>query len=192
MVAQALIDRCIRQERKAQHELYHALFGLLMGICARYRPDRQEAMALLNAGFLKILQNLAQRRPEVPFEPWVRRIMINTVIDDFRQDRERLAMEGAEMPDEHPEAAVANAYLERMEAEDFARLLERVPPMSRNVFNLFAIDGHSHAEIAAMLGISTGTSKWHVAHARSILQKALARPREAGAKGLRLERPLVP
>ncbi|MDX9750332.1 MAG: RNA polymerase sigma factor [Flavobacteriales bacterium] len=186
MVAQALIDRCIRQERMAQHELYHALFGLLMGICARYRADRQEAMALLNTGFLKVLQNLAKRRPEVPFEPWARRIMINTVIDDFRQDRERLAVEGLEMPDEHPEAAVANAYLERMEAEHFAGLLERVPPMSRNVFNLFAIDGHSHAEIAAMLGISTGTSKWHVAHARSILQKALAE------RAMRLERPLVP
>jgi RNA polymerase sigma factor (sigma-70 family) len=185
MVPQSLIDRCIRQERRAQSELYHALYGMLMGICARYQHDRQEAMALLNQGFLKILTHLGKRDASVPFEPWARRVMINTVIDAFRKDRERQAMEGREMPEEPANVAVANAYLEHMEAEDFALLLERVPTMSRNVFNLFAVDGYSHAEIAAQLGISEGTSKWHVAHARSILQKALI------AQAMRHERPLV-
>jgi RNA polymerase sigma-70 factor (ECF subfamily) len=61
-----------------------------------------------------------------------------------------------------------------MEAEAFAELLARVPAMSRKVFNLFAIDGFSHAEIATMLGISAGTSKWHVSHARQTLQNAIA------------------
>lgn len=175
MVAHSLIERCIRQERKAQSEMYRALYGTLMGICTRYQRDRQEAMALLNQGFLKILLNLEKRRPEVPFEPWVRRIMINTVIDGFRQERERHTTERTDIPLEQHDATVVNTYLQQMEAEAFARLLEQVPPMSRNVFNLFAVDGYSHAEVAALLGISEGTSKWHVANARSILQQALAK-----------------
>lgn len=60
-----------------------------------------------------------------------------------------------------------NGYLNHMEAEAFADLLQRLPPMSRNVFNLFAIDGYAHAEVAELLGISEGPSKWHVSHARS-------------------------
>lgn len=174
MVSEALIARCAKQESKAQYELYRALHGMMMGICSRYERDRQEATARMNQGFLKILTNLDQRRPEVPFDAWARRVMINTVIDAFRQNRERRAHETLSLSVEHEDASECNAYLQHMEAEAFAKLLSRVPPMSRNVFNLFAIDGYPHQEIAKMLDISEGTSKWHVANARSILQKALA------------------
>jgi RNA polymerase sigma-70 factor (ECF subfamily) len=70
--------------------------------------------------------------------------------------------------------AHVNEYLHHMEAEAFAALLQRVPDMSRKVFNLFAVDGYPHAEIATMLRISEGTSKWHVSHARKVLQDAIA------------------
>lgn len=173
MVSEALIARCARQESKAQYELYRALYGMMMGICTRYERDRQEATARMNQGFLKILTNLDQRRPEVPFDAWARLVMINTVIDAFRRSRDRRAHEILDLPPEHVDGSEPNAYLQHMEAEAFARLLSRVPPMSRNVFNLFAIDGYPHQEIARMLGISEGTSKWHVANARVILQKAL-------------------
>ena len=76
------------------------------------------------------------------------------------------------LEDDH-NASTANDHLREIEAEAFERMLQCLPPMSRNVFNLFAIDGYSHAEIAEMLMISTGTSKWHVSNARQILQKAL-------------------
>jgi RNA polymerase sigma factor (sigma-70 family) len=173
MIDEGLISRCIRQERKAQFELYRALYRMLMSICSRYEHNRQDALARLNQGFLKILTNLERRRPEVPFEPWARRIMINTVIDHFRKERERREMEQLDTP-QGPDPTNMNGYLENMEGEAFAQLMQRVPATSRNVFNLFAVDGYSHAEIAAMLGISEGTSKWHVAHARAILQRALA------------------
>ena len=123
-------------------------------------------------------------------EAWARRIMINTVIDGFRQDRQRRATErglptDAEAVDGMGDAVI-NGFLQRMEAEAFAELLLRVPPMSRNVFNLFAVDGYAHAEIATLLGISEGTSKWHVANARGILKKALT------ALNAVPENPLVP
>lgn len=173
MIDERLIARCIQQERKAQSELYKAVYGLLMAICSRYEHNRLDAQARMNQGFLKILTNLEKRRPDVPFEAWARRIMINTVIDGFRQERERRTTEVSEPPTEHDSTAI-NMYLESMEGEAFAQLLQRVPATSRNVFNLFAVDGYSHAEIATMLGISEGTSKWHVANARAILQRALA------------------
>ncbi len=175
MVTDALISRCVRKEPKAQLELYRELYSQMMSICSRYERNRQDACARMNEGYLKILDNLATRRPEVPFIPWARRIIINTVIDDFRKSRDRKANE---IPDANIGPASrtdVNEYLAHMEAEAFADLLMHVPPMSRNVFNLFAIDGFHHAEIAELLGISEGTSKWHVANARNILQKALGR-----------------
>jgi len=174
MVDEKLIARCIREEPKAQYELYRALYGTLMAICSRYERNRQDATAKMNQGFLKILTNLGGKRPEVPFDPWARRIMINTVIDGYRKDRERKSIETMEQRMEDVNTSDVNEFLVHMEAEDFAAMLERVPPMSRNVFNLFAIDGFAHAEIASLLGISEGTSKWHVSHARSILQQAIA------------------
>jgi len=174
MVQETLIARCIREEPKAQYELYRALYGMMMSICSRYERNRQDATARMNQGFLKILQNIGKKRPEVPFDPWARRIIINTVIDGFRQERERKANETMDKEMGTLPHAEVNDYLQHMEAEAFAAMLLRVPTMSRNVFNLFAIDGFAHAEIAQMMGISEGTSKWHVSNARGILQQAIA------------------
>jgi RNA polymerase sigma factor (sigma-70 family) len=178
MVTDALIARCARRETKAQFELYRALYPMMMAICSRYERDGSEAKARMNQGFLKILDNIGTRRPEVPFDAWARRIMINTVIDVFRRSRVRKLPE-ADVDPVNVDVAEVNEYLREMEAEAFAHLLAQVPPASRNVFNLFAVDGYSHAEIAELLDISEGTSKWHVAHARTILQNALARSMSA-------------
>jgi len=174
MVDEELIARCIREEPKAQSALYRAMYGTMMSICSRYERNQQDAVARMNQGFLKILMNLDKRRPEVPLEAWVRRIIINTVIDDHRQQNQRRENERLDAePDEQTRSEV-NGYLSEMEAEAFAALLQRVPDMSRRVFNLHVVDGYSHAEVASMLGISDGTSKWHVSHARKVLQEALA------------------
>lgn len=174
MVDQSLIDRCIREEPKAQYELYRLLHGRMMAICSRYERNQQDAVDRMNQGFLKILTNLHKRRPEVPFEAWMRRIMINTVIDNHRKERQRKAEETLDAPVDEGQLSEVNDYLRHMEAEAFAALLRQVPDMSRRVFNLFAIDGYAHHEIAAMLSISEGTSKWHVSHARQVLQRAIA------------------
>lgn len=175
MVSEKLLTRCARQETKAQYELYRALYPMMMSICTRYERNRQDAADRMNQGFLKILQNLEKRRPEVPFEAWSRRIIINTVIDVFRRERERRSTEILDQPVHALPGTEINEYLQHMEAEAFADLVQQVPPMSRHVFNLFAIDGFAHAEIAEMMGISEGTSKWHVSHARNILQQAIAK-----------------
>ena len=179
MVTEDLIARCLREEPKAQYQLYKVLYGEMMSICSRYERNKQDAVDRMNQGFLKILTSLNTRRPEVPFEYWTRRIMINTVIDEFRKDRQRKTREVLDAPLEGQGDHDVNDYLRDMEADAFAELLQRVPDASRRIFNLFAIEGFSHAEIADLAGISEGTSKWHVSHARQVLQQAIAQ--RAGA-----------
>ncbi|MBS1568197.1 MAG: sigma-70 family RNA polymerase sigma factor [Bacteroidetes bacterium] len=174
MVPERLIADCIRKDPRAEQELYRVLHPVMMGICSRYERNRQDAAARMNEGFLKVLLNLGKRRPDVPFEAWMRRIIINTVIDAYRKERERKTQERMDMPMDAPTGSEVNDYLRHMEAEAFADLLRQVPEMSRKVFNLFAVDGYSHAEIADLLGISAGTSKWHVSHARQLLQQAIS------------------
>lgn len=161
-------------DRKAQYALYRVCFPVLMAVCKRYRRDEQDAVSILNSGFLKIIQNLDRfKMDEVPFDAWIRRIMINTAIDEFR--REKKWRELTEFTDtierSYPGERIDwNEADQRLNVEHLEALLHRLSPVTRQVFNLFAIDGFSHKEISGMLTISEGTSKWHVNHARMQLQ----------------------
>ncbi|MEL6864162.1 MAG: sigma-70 family RNA polymerase sigma factor [Bacteroidota bacterium] len=170
---QQLIADCRKGDRKAQFQLYRNCFNRLMGICMRYKKDEEEAAASLNMGFLKILNNLDKYRPEVPFEAWISRIMINNLIDEFRKDRKvRELIEYKDFSQEDPSTDSLDFNLadQRFDAEQLEAMIRRLPPVSQKVFNLFAIDGYSHAEIANMLKMSVGTSKWHLSSARKKIQ----------------------
>lgn len=145
----------------------------MMSICSRYERNRQDAVAKMNISFLKVLNNLEHRSANVPFELWVRRIIINTVIDKHRSDKKRKSHEVLTGVIEETNEGEVNGYLEEMESEEFAEMLQQLPDKTGQVFNLYAIDGYSHAEIAELLGMSEGTSRWHVSHARRLLQEAI-------------------
>lgn len=160
-------------DRKAQYALYRVCFPVLMSVCMRYRRDEQEAVTALNNGFLKIIQHLDRyRRDEVPFEAWIRRIMINTAIDEFRREKKwrELTVFTDAVERDFKETIDWNEAEQRLNVQHLENLLHRLPPVTQQVFNLFAIDGFSHKEISNMLGMSEGTSKWHVNHARQKLQ----------------------
>jgi RNA polymerase sigma-70 factor (ECF subfamily) len=175
-IQEQLIKDCKRGDRKAQFQLYKSCFNVLMGVCMRYQKNEEDAKAILNQGFLKILNNLDKYQPEVPFIAWIRRIMINTIIDDFRKNRK--VKELIEYQD-FSENGTFNSMVDfneadkRFDAENLELLIKELPPMSRKVFNLFAIDGYAHKEIALMLEISDGTSKWHLNFARKKLQSMM-------------------
>ena len=140
----------------------------------RYRKDESEAAAILNEGFLKILKNLDKYKSNVPFEAWIKRIMINTVIDEFRKNRKvRELIENTDFEDYHNHEGLVemNTADLNFDAEQLEQMIKRLPPVSQKVFNLFAIDGYTHAEIGEMLGISVGTSKWHISSARKKLKE---------------------
>lgn len=169
----SLLKAAHQGDRKAQYTLYKACYPVLMSVCARYRRDEQEAVSAVNNGYLKIIQHLDRYPPQAPFEAWIRRIMINTLIDMFRREKkwreltvlsETMEIYGASCPVTYNEAE------EQLNAQFLENLLRRLPPVTQQVFNLFALDGFSHKEIGTMLQISEGTSKWHVSFARKQLQ----------------------
>jgi RNA polymerase sigma factor (sigma-70 family) len=173
-ISQDLLQGCKKADRKAQYQLFRICFDTLKGVCLRYQREESEAMATLNMGFLKILSNLDKYRHDTPFEAWIRRIMINTLIDEFRKNRQvKELIEYRDFSDEQNtrDWADYNEAEQALQAGQLTAMLQALPAVSRKVFNLFAIDGYSHQEIAGMLGISEGTSKWHVSYSRKRLQE---------------------
>ncbi len=172
-----LLRSCIKKNRKAQFELYEVCYKLLMSTCYRYKKGKNEAESLLNQGFLKILTHLDQYNDAVPFDAWSRKIIINTAIDEFRKDkknREQIKYDDYQESTYDKYQVDFNDADEYFNAEELMLMLNKLPDMSRKVFNLFAIDGYSHKEIAQLFEISEGTSKWHVSFARSELKKMIA------------------
>lgn len=179
-VSNELIQGCISKDRKAQFELYKECYSVLLSVCFRYKNNKEDAEEMLNIGFLKILNSMDKYSSNVPFEAWIRRIMINTLIDEFRKSKkERENLEYADLKEsglDNKQSDLNSADLQ-FDAEELEQLLKQLPDMSCKVFNLYAIDGYSHKEIADMLGISVGTSKWHVSFSRAELKKKIEHKR---------------
>lgn len=173
-----LLEDCRRGDQKAQYLLYKSCFQVLMGVCVRYKKQESEAAATLNAGFLKILNNLDKYKENVPFEAWIKRIMLNTLIDDFRKNRKvKELIEYTDFSEMHyPDKAIDfNEADKQFDAEQLQAYIRMLPPMSQKVFNLCAIDGFTHKEVGNVLGISEGTSKWHLSFARKKLIELMKR-----------------
>ena len=176
MVNQQLLTDAAKGDRRAQFQLYKRCYSVLMGVCIRYRRSEEDAVAMLNEGFLKIINNLQKYNPNQPFEAWIRRIMINTLIDDFRKNRKvNELIETHDFSDYQYQADLVdfNTADLHFEAAQLEAMIKTLPPMSGKVFNLFAIDGYGHLEIGELLGISEGTSKWHLSFARQKLRELL-------------------
>ncbi len=175
-ISTQLLKDCRNGDRKAQLQLYKVCFSMLMGICMRYKREESEAVASLNMGFLKIITNLEKYSSKIPFQAWAKRIMINTLIDEYRKykkERETISYTDFESPESYREPIDFNAAEQKFDAQQIEAMIHTLPPMNRQVFNLFAIDGYSHKEIAQMLGISEGTSKWHLSTARNKLKQLI-------------------
>lgn len=171
-----LITACINRERRAEYELYKLTYNYLMSICIRYTNNKEEAEEALNTGFLKILINLSRYKAEIPFKVWLRKVMINTLIDTYRkQKRYKEQIKYVEDYIETSDFSDVNNALTRMDTEQIYNLIGQLPPMSQKVFNLYAIDGFAHKEIAEMLGMSEGTSKWHLSFSRQQLKEKLTK-----------------
>jgi len=177
-VDKELIDLCKKGDRRAQNKLYELCYGILLSICLRYEKNIEDAKHMLNIGFLKIAINLDKYSPEVNFEHWIRRIMINTNIDEFRRNKKRKEL----FSDVESDISLNNSShyhhnqsSSALEAEDLEMMIRSLPADMQKVFNLFAIDGYSHNDISDMMGIPVGTSKWLVSTARQKLRVLVER-----------------
>lgn len=177
-VSETLIKRLVKQDRKAQMELYRICFSLLMSVAYRYKKNEEDAAALSNVAFLKILTNIEKYNSKSAFEAWIRRIAINTAIDDYRKNKKREEMFEAEDNFEGLEEVTYNEVDDTIEAEELSNMILALPKATRVVFNLFAVDGYSHKEITEELGIGLETSKWHMKEARKRLKALLIKREE--------------
>lgn len=166
-----LIQACIKRERKAEYELYKITFSYLMSICIRYTRNQDRAKETLNQGFLKILSNLSKYDTTVPFKPWIRRIMINTLINEFKKEKIHAQnINYVETYYDSNEYADVNNAVSKIDMQQIYHFIEQLPPATQQVFNLYFIDGFKHREIAEMLEITEGTSKWHLNSAKEKLK----------------------
>lgn len=171
-----LLEACIRKDRRAQHTLYKECFSFLMRVGYRYTQNKEDAMVLLNTAFLKILTQLDKFNEDQNFEYWAKKIMINTAIDNYRKSKKQAKVfSSLDEFDEQNENYFIDADRadKKYDLEEILKLIQTLPHATRNVFNLFVVDGYSHKEIAEMLSISEGTSKWHLSEARKTLVKKI-------------------
>jgi RNA polymerase sigma factor (sigma-70 family) len=168
-----LIEQCLNGNAGAENELYARLAPLMFGVCLRYAPNAVEAEDVLQEGFMKMFLHLESYRGQGPLEAWVRRIMVHTALERYRKK----ALLTVDAPEEDGEElqVPAPAFDDNLSAEMLLELIQALPPGYRLVFNLFAIEGYSHKEIAERLHISEGTSKSQLARARRILQEQVNR-----------------
>ena len=165
-----IIRGCLAGERKDQELLYRRHSAKLYAVCLQYSGNDEEARDILQEGFIKIFENLGNYKHEGSFEGWMRRIVVNTALEKFRNRHSLFRVDDIDTIAE-PEADPDNEDYSGLEAMELLFIVRELPPKYRMVFNLYAIEGYSHREIGEMLGISEGTSKSNLSRARIILQR---------------------
>ncbi|MDG0973987.1 MAG: RNA polymerase sigma factor [Crocinitomicaceae bacterium] len=172
-----LISECANNDRKAQETLYEVCFRFLMPLCMRYNTNEEDARATFNIGFMKILKNIGSIEPEIgSFIAWSRRIMNNTLIDEYRKNKnykERVTSREHDRELEFHSNNTSNQAYNDFNENSVLRLLEYLKPATKQVFVLYVIEGYNHREIGDLLKMSEGTSKWHLSTARKELQALL-------------------
>ena len=162
----SLIKKAIANNREAQQQLFAKHSPKMLGVCRQYVKDTHHAEDLLLSGFLKVFTSLHTFKHEGSFEGWVRKIMVNTCISYLRKKKVLMLSD-----DDYIFNEAATVSLENTAVEDIQKLIDQLPEGYKMVFNLYAIEGFKHAEIATQLGVSESTSKSQLFKARKLLQE---------------------
>jgi RNA polymerase sigma factor (sigma-70 family) len=181
-----LIEGCTKQEPRSQKILYEQFFGYLLKIAFRYVNNYQTAVNVANDGFVKIFKFIHKFNPaDSPYPErllmaWMKRILINTAIDDLRKNK--MTHETELIPEQVWERADNSQRADNQVLyKELISYVKKLPPTYRVVFNMYVIDGCSHQEIGNRLGISEGTSKSNLSRARSLLQKMIRANEKIGS-----------
>jgi RNA polymerase sigma-70 factor (ECF subfamily) len=162
-----LIQGCIRNDRRAQELLYKQYCEALLKICTSYSRSDEDAIEILQDGFLKIFQHIQKFDPaQSTLYTWMRTIMVRTAIDAGRKIKHEPV--STEWTEDH-DLAHDGEIKERILSGEVLHLLQGLPEMARTVFNLFITEGYSHREISEMLQINEGTCRWHLSEARKFI-----------------------
>jgi RNA polymerase sigma-70 factor (ECF subfamily) len=169
----SLIEGCLKQNRKAQKMLYELHASKFLGVCMRYAKDKPEAEDILQDAFLKIFERIEQYNHNGSFEGWMRRIIVNTAITNYRKNVKHYHNSNLDDINEYEDYTLNDVT--EFSLEEMLNVIQSLSPGYRMVFNMFAIEGYSHKEIAEMLNIDIATSKSQYSRARKIIQNRLAK-----------------
>lgn len=163
-----LAKNCIEGDQRAQQKLFEMYAPKMMGVCLRYMKDHAQAEDVLQDGFVKVFTKLDKYTGNGSLEGWVRRIMVNTALDELRKTNKfktNVSMDDVDYKVES-DADALSSLLE----EDLLKLIQEMPDGYKTVFNMFAIEGFSHKEIGEKLGVSENTSKSQYSRAKAYLR----------------------
>ncbi len=167
-----LIAGCLDGSLRHQRTLYERYAPKMMGLCMRYASSEAEAEDTLQEGFVTVFRKLDTYAGRGELGAWIRRVILNTALMAYRKNRKfqlQVEMEGLEFFMEAPD----NVFSE-ISARDLMYMVQRLPDGYRVIFNLYAVEGYKHPEIAEQLGISVGTSKSQYSRARAMLRQMIA------------------
>lgn len=163
-----IVDKCVEGDQIAQRKLFEMFAPKMLGVCLRYAKSKEQAEDVLQDGFVKVFTKLSAYKKEGSLEGWIRRIMVNTSLDQIRKNAK--FMNNVSMNDVDYKVEFDGQILSSLMEEDLLNLIKEMPDGYRMVFNLFAIEGFSHKEIAEKLSISENTSKSQYSRAKSYLR----------------------
>jgi RNA polymerase sigma-70 factor (ECF subfamily) len=164
-----IINGCIAGDAACQEQLYKLLYPEMIKVCMRYTYNSDDAGSLYNESMFKVFNKIRQYKFQGSFNGWVKRIVMNTCIDFCRKSISYKKQSWLE-ESKAEQVAIPPAAYSNLDAKDIMRLVSELPKNTAVVFNLFVIDGYKHTEIGDALGITDGTSKWHMNEARRLLK----------------------
>ena len=165
-----LLASCQKGNRRSQDELYKLYYAYSMSICLRYSKTREEAIEIVNDGYMKIFTKLDKYTQGLSFKGWLRRVMVNSAIDYFRRNEKHYQMVDISYAKDEGDVVTV---VDQLSEQEILSAVQQLPPSYKVVFNLHVIEGYKHHEIAEKLGISEGTSKSNLSFARAKLKKIL-------------------
>ncbi|WP_041257601.1 RNA polymerase sigma factor [Fibrella aestuarina] len=170
----SLIDGCRRGKEAAMSAFYERFYGYALSVCLAYANDREDARELLNDGFMKVFRRIGELKNEAALKPWLRTIMVNTAIDQYR--KRKPATLSTDQVDQTLTEPYHNdeAILAQLSAEHILAVLHTLPPACRMVFSLYVLEGYPHRDIAEQLHVTESTSRAYLSEANRRLRRALA------------------
>ena len=167
-----ILEGCKNGDRKAQEQLYKNYYKTMVSLCIRYTGNNQDAVEVLNNGFLKIFKSIHRYEPgKASLYTWIRTIIINSCLDFLKIKQKAITLEPLDInTDTTPIDAEA---IQKMKTAELLFFVKHLPVVTNTVFNLYVMEDYSHKEIGQLLGIAEGTSKWHLSEARKQLKQMI-------------------
>ena len=165
MTDEELVRACLNKNQKAQRKLFEKYSSVMFGVCLRYTSSTNDADDVLQEAFIKAFSKLDNYSFKGSFEGWIRRIVVNTALDFIRKNKKmqlNLSIED-----------VGYGLKKNQFVVELMKIIQNIPPGYRTIFNMYAIEGYSHKEIAQELDISENTSKSQLSRARAVIKKLL-------------------